>query len=163
MSLAGPGSAPRPPAGRGSHRRTGRWSLPGGAAVRQGCSLPLWVLAPTFQGTAVSAARVEGDFGGFPSLLWRKPFQPPNAGGGRGPAVPAGVPGSRGRLLTSRGIFSSGLTGPPYVCVLLFPFAFYVLSRCREEWRSLPVTATVRFCCLVFCSPLLGGFPELCL
>lgn len=104
-----------------------------------------------------------GDFGGFPSLLWRKPFQPPNAGSGRGPAVPAGVPGSRGRLLTSRGIFSSGLTGPPYVCVLLFPFAFYVLSRCREEWRSLPVAATVRFCCLVFCSPLLGGFPELCL
>lgn len=127
------------------------------------CLSALWMLAPTFQGSAVSAARVEGDFGGFPSLLRRKPFQPPNEAGGRGPAVPAGVPGSRGRLLTSRGIFSSGLTGAPYVCVLLFPFAFYVLSRCREEWRNLPVTARVRFRCFVCCLPLLGCFPELCL
>lgn len=57
------------------------------------CLSALWMLAPTFQGSAVSAARVEGDFGGFPSLLRRKPFQTPNEAGGRGPAVPAGVPG----------------------------------------------------------------------
>lgn len=58
------------------------------------CLSALWMLAPTIQGSAVSAAHVEGDFGGFPSLVQRKPFQLPKEADGRGPAVPAGVPGS---------------------------------------------------------------------
>lgn len=80
------------PAQGRSCRHTGRWSLTGGDAAL--CLSALWMPAPTFQGSAVSAAHVEGDFGGFPSLLQRKPFQLPSEAGGRGPAVPAGVPGS---------------------------------------------------------------------
>lgn len=45
------------------------------------------------------------------------------------------------------------------MCVLLFPFAFYVLSRCREEWRS---EGEVSLLCALL-SSLLGCFPELCL
>lgn len=127
----------------------------------------IWMLAPKFQGSAVPAAvpaaRAEGDLRGFPCLLCRKPFQPPGQAGGRGPAVPAEAPASRSRLLASRGIFSSRLTGPPYVCVLLFPFAFYVLSRCRKELRSLPVMARMRFRRSACRSPLRGSFPKLCL
>lgn len=126
-----------------------------------------WMLAPKFQGGAVPAAvvtaRAKGDFGGFPCLLCRKPFQPPGKPGGQGPAALAEAPASRGRLLPSRGIFSSGLTGAPYVCVLLFSFAFYVLSRCRKALRSLP--AMVRMWLRhSMCRALLRGcFPKLCL
>lgn len=130
-------------------RRAGAWCCRACSALR--------LLAPASQGGAVLAA---GDFGGFPCLLCRKPFQPPNLAGGRGLAVPAEAAARRGWLSASRGIFSSGLTGAPYVCVLLFPFAFYVLSRCREELRSLPVTAGMRFGRFVCRSPLQGCFPE---
>lgn len=104
------------------------------------CLSAIWMLAPTFQGSAAPAAALtahaEGDFRGFPCLLGGKPFQLPSEPGGQGPAVPAEASASRGRLLASRGIFSSGLTGAPYVCVLLFPFAFYVLSRCRKRVKK---------------------------
>lgn len=131
------------------------------------CLFAVWMPAPTFQGSAVLAAELtacaEGDFGGFPRLLCGKPFQPPNEPDGRGPAVPAEAPASQGRLLASHGIFSSGLTGAPYVCVLLFPSAFYVLSRCRKESRSLPAVARMRFRCSARRSPLRACIPELCL
>lgn len=169
---AGPGAAPHPAcsgaAGKGVLQARGTMEC-----QKRCCKAGLprvsrrafvdWMLAPKRQGSAVPAAvlteRAEGDFGGFPCFLCGKPFQPPGDPGGRGPAAPDEAPASRGRLLASRGIFSSGLTGAPYVCVLLFLFAFYVLSRCRKESRSLPATARMRFCCSACRSPLRGCFP----
>lgn len=173
MPLAGPSAAPNPAssaaAGKGllqtrremeCHRRK---YCQAGLLHVSAVSMP----APTFQGSTVLAAELtacaEGDFGGFPRLRCGKPFQPPNEPDGRGPAVPAEAPASQGRLLASHGIFSSGLTGAPYVCVLLFPFAFYVLSRCRKESRSLPAMARMRFRRSARRSPLRGCIPELCL
>lgn len=64
-------------------------TLPGRAA---GCLFAIGRLALTFQGSAVLAAvftaLAEGDFRGFPYLLYGKPFQPPNTPSGWGPAVP---------------------------------------------------------------------------
>jgi len=176
MSLASTGAAPHPAcsgaAGKGL-RQAGRMMEHQKRCCKAGlphlsrCTFAVWMLAPKFRGRAVPAAvlaaRAEQSIRGFPCLLRGKPFQLPGEPGGQGPATPAEAPASRGRLLASRGIFSSGLTGAPYVCVLLFPFAFYVLSRCRKESRSLPAMARMWFCCSTCHSPLRGCFPELCL